>query len=102
MKRRQFIKKSIIGGTIITVGGAYFWLKTGVGTDHLTIPSAIQKLDSLIDKKITSTGQWNPAQVFHHLAQSIEFSMTSYPQHKSDLFKDTLGSMAFSDRKSVV
>jgi len=96
MKRRQFLKKSIIGGTIIAAGGAYFWLKTGDGTNQLTIASTIQHLDSLKDKKITSSGQWNPAQVFNHLAQSIEYSMTGYPQHKSDLFKNTLGSMAFS------
>lgn len=96
MKRRQFLKKSIIGGTIIAIGGAYFWLKTGDGTDHLTIASAIQQLDSLKDKKITSSGLWNPAQVFNHLAQSIEYSIIGYPQHKSDLFKNTLGSMAFT------
>lgn len=84
-----------MGGTIIIVGGAYFWLKTGEGTDRLTIGSAIQQLDSLKDIKITSTGQWNPAQIFNHLAQSIEYSMTGYPQHKSKWFKDTLGAMAF-------
>ena len=96
MKRRQFLKKSIIGGSIIAVGGAYFWLKTGDGADHLTVKAAIQQLNSLKEKKITSSGQWNPAKVFNHLAQSIEYSMTGYPQHKSDLFKNTLGSMAFS------
>jgi hypothetical protein len=96
MKRRQFIKKSILGGTIIAVGGAYFWLKTGDGTDHLTIKATIQQLDALKDKTITSSGQWNPAQIFNHLAQSIEYSMAGYPQHKSDFFKNTLGSMAFS------
>jgi hypothetical protein len=96
MKRRQFLKKSIAGGTILAFGGVYFWIKSGDGTGHLTIESAIQQLDSLKDKKITSSGQWNPAQVFNHLAQSIEYSITGYPQHKSDLFKNTLGSMAFS------
>jgi hypothetical protein len=96
MKRRQFLKKSIMGGTIIAIGSAYFWLKMGDGTDHLTIASTIQKLDSLKDRKIISSGQWNTAQVFNHLAQSIEYSITGYPQHKSDLFKNTLGSMAFS------
>jgi hypothetical protein len=95
-QRRQFLKKTTLGGSIIAFGGGYFWLNSGVGTEQLTIESAIQQLDSLKEKKITSTGKWNPAQIFNHLAQSIEYSMTGYPQQNSDLFKNTLGSVAFS------
>jgi hypothetical protein len=96
MNRRKFLKKSITGGTIVAFGGGYFWLKSGDGVENLTIEMALKHLDKLKDKKLTSSGQWKPAQIFNHLAQSIEFSMISYPQHKSDLFKNTLGLMAFS------
>ena len=34
--------------------------------------------------------------MFNHLAQSIEYSMTGYPEHKSDGFKRYLGSNAFA------
>ena len=96
MKRRKFLKKTIAGGLIVAFGGGYFWLKSGQGKNDLTIQSAIQHLDSLKDKKISSSGNWNPAQIFNHLAQSIEYSMIGYPQHKSNMFKNTIGLVAFS------
>jgi hypothetical protein len=44
----------------------------------LTLPS--EQLASM------STGEWNSAQVFSHCAQSAEFSMIGFPQHKSAVF----------------
>jgi len=40
-------------------------------------------------------GAWNLAQVFNHLAQSIEYSMSGYPEHKPQWFKATVGATAF-------
>lgn len=34
--------------------------------------------------------------MLNHLAQSIEYSLTGYPMHKSDGFKDSIGRVAFS------
>ncbi len=43
----------------------------------------------------TSAAAWNWAQVLLHCAQSIEYSMTGFPQPKSPLFQRTVGAAAF-------
>ena len=39
----------------------------------------------------TARGEWDTNQVFHHCAQSIEYSMTGYPENKNPLFQKTIG-----------
>lgn len=63
--------------------------------DELSIEAALQRLDQLQSGQVTTRGRWNLFQVYTHLAQSVEFSMTGYPQQKSWLFKNTVGSLAF-------
>ena len=47
-------------------------------------------------ENIKSEGAWDLHQVFTHCAQSVEFSMSQFPEHKSSLFKNTVGKLAFS------
>lgn len=97
MERRTFIKASIIGGVSVgIIGGGAVWLNTGVNPKHLTIDFALQQLTSLSQQPILSTGEWNPYQIFMHCAQSIEYSMQGFPEHKSDTFKNTVGQLAFA------
>lgn len=97
MNRRQFIKASVvISGTVAVTGsGALLWLD-GVDNTHLTIESALNNLDVLANQKIVSQGSWDLYQIFSHCAQSVEYSMTAFPEHKSSLFKRTGGKGAFS------
>lgn len=95
MERRQFIKTTALAGVGL-LGGASVWLAVGQDKEALTITEALAKLELLTDKSLTHTGSWDPAKAFLHCAQSIEYSMTGYPEHKSDAFKNTLGSLAFS------
>ncbi len=46
-------------------------------------------------KSLHSSTIWNLAQTMVHCAQSIEFSMTGFPQAKSAAFQQTLGAGAF-------
>jgi hypothetical protein len=39
---------------------------------------------------------WTLAQTFVHCAQSIEYSMSGFPQMKSELFQHTVGAAAFN------
>jgi hypothetical protein len=55
----------------------------------------MELLTRLENNSVITTGQWNLAQIYTHLAQSVEFSMSGYPQSKSWLFQNTLGSTAF-------
>lgn len=43
-----------------------------------------------------SRSGWDLPQTLHHLAQSIEFSMTGFPQAKSALFQATAGKAALA------
>ena len=97
MKRRRFIKTGIIGGLSIgIVGSGAVWLNTPSNKDPLTIDAVLAKLDELSTQTILSSGEWSPYQIFTHCAQSIEFSLTGFPEHKSDFFKNTAGQLAFS------
>jgi len=60
-----------------------------------TLPAAIAAVQSLAaDHK--SAGRWSLAQMLDHAAQSVEYSLTGYPQMKSSLFRNTVGSAAFA------
>ncbi|MBL4797438.1 MAG: DUF1569 domain-containing protein [Oleispira sp.] len=95
MERRQFVKASAVAGLGL-LGGVSVWLNIGPDKESLTIAVVLRKLEALTDKPISHSGNWDPAKVFVHCAQSIEYSMTGYPEHKSDVFKNTVGSLAFS------
>jgi len=96
MNRRKFLKYSI--GSSVTVGliGTSIWFNIDKNTQPLTIDAAISLLESIQDTQILHLGEWNPSQIFIHCAQSVEYSMTGFPEHKSEIFKNTIGQLAFS------
>jgi hypothetical protein len=97
MKRRQLIKTGLVGGLSIgVVGAGAIWLNVPSNIAPLTIAAALKKLDELSRQAILSSGGWSPYQIFTHCAQSIEFSLSGFPEHKSDFFKNTAGQLAFS------
>jgi hypothetical protein len=97
MKRRKFIKASIGGGiTVGLIGGAAIWLSIDPNKEPLTVEAALAKLKSLSNKPALNLGKWNPYQIFTHCAQSVEYSISGFPEHKSNLFKSTVGQLAFS------
>lgn len=94
MNRRKFILGSIASGALIGSGVA--WVSIEQNLEPLNIDFALTKLDTLMKQNPSTVGAWNLSQVFTHLAQSIEYSITGYPEHKSELFKNTAGKAAFS------
>ena len=94
MNRRQFILGSLASGVII--GGGVAWLSIEQNQEPLNIDFALSNLNYLIKQNPKTTGEWSLYQVFTHCAQSVEYSMLGYPEHKSDIFKNTLGKTAFS------
>ena len=95
MKRRSFLLGTLAAGATVGLAG-FAWLSGGPEGEKLTIPAALQALDKLMESDVVTLGEWNLAQVFVHCAQSVEFSMQGFPEHKSDFFKATAGSMAFA------
>ena len=96
MNRRKFIKASVIGGLATGVGGSALWFSIEPTKESLTIDAALAKLEGLPITKLSTTGEWNLYQIFTHCAQSVEYSMSGFPQHKPELFKNTVGQLAFS------
>jgi hypothetical protein len=97
MKRRQFIKTSIaLGGSIVAVSGGAYFVIDETNISELKIASALKKLALLSEQNLISTGRWNLAKIFIHCAQSVEYSMSEFPEHKSRLFKQSIGKLAFS------
>ena len=93
MNRRKFLLTSIAGIGLIGTAG---WMAIPIQNKVLTINAVLTKLTSLDLNNISFDSAWSAAQIFDHMAQSIEYSMTGYPEHKSDLFKATVGATAFS------
>jgi len=94
VNRRNFILASAGTGVLLSTGAG--WLAIDQHEGPLTIDVALNQLDQLMQQQPVAKGSWNLAQVFTHCAQSVEYSMLGYPQHKSDLFKNTVGQTAFS------
>jgi hypothetical protein len=97
MKRRQFVKTSLATGAgIIGIATGTFMLIEESSKGSLTVDSALRKLDKLSHENFLNIGEWDPYQIFTHCAQSVEFSMSEFPEHKSTFFKRTVGKLAFS------
>ena len=97
MQRRTFLISAAVLG-VATVAGGATWLATCEAPVHpgLTIDKALAKLRELKKQPVAFTGAWNAAQVFNHCAQSVEMSMTGYPEHRSQIFKMSVGRAAFA------
>lgn len=92
MNRRKFILGTVIGGAAITGAG---WFSVKPHDEPLTIDFLLTKLDSLMIQSPTTVGEWNLYEIFTHCAQSVEYSMLGFPEHKPEMFKKTIGKIAF-------
>ena len=61
-----------------------------------SVSSALRTLEQLKTQTPRMAGAWDLPHVLHHVAQSIEFSLTAFPQPKPAWFQATLGSYAFA------
>ena len=95
MQRRTVLKGAAVGGVALL--GAGFWaLPSGVAPAPLNLAGAQQALANLAGRELVSLKGWSPAEVFNHCAQSIEYSISGYPQLKPAWFRSSVGPMAFS------
>lgn len=92
MNRRQFVMGALATTAAISGG---LWLSVDGNKYPLTITAALEKLKRLKVSQLSSSTNWSVAKTLVHCAQSVEFSMTGFPEHKSDLFKHSVGALAF-------
>ncbi len=95
MHRRKFLTLALTT-TVAGAAGTGIWLNMPTNTMPLTTTAALSMIEHLSENEPNSRGQWDSAKVYIHCAQSIEYSMLGYPEHKSDMFKSTVGQLAFS------
>ncbi len=97
MNRRQFFKSTlVIGSSLIGVGTGTVILTDSTNRLELTVSAALKRLALLSNKNLIHSGEWDIYKILMHCAQSIEFSMSQFPVHKSNFFKKSLGTLAFS------
>lgn len=95
LNRRQFVL-SLLAGTAAVGVGSTIWINQKSNTEDLTIDRALSILDKLMTQPQATLGEWNLGQILVHCAQSVEYSLYGFPEHKSELFKQTAGKLAFS------
>ena len=91
MQRRAFL---ILATAAPLSGCAEAGIKTFANLD-----AADRGLVELLKHPHGTTGAWTLGRILEHATQSVEYSMTGYPQKKSALFRATVGAAAFAARK---
>ncbi|MFT4777347.1 MAG: hypothetical protein ACI9B7_001726 [Oleispira sp.] len=103
MKRRNFLSFSLLSvlalkvtnvSASLDIDGAEI-LPFDLSNQTLDLNKLLSFLNTLPVERLVTEGEWDLAQIFNHAAQSIEYSMDGYPQHKPALFKQTIGPLAF-------
>jgi hypothetical protein len=97
--RRRFVVISSGGfGATLLAGGLAGCNGEAMNDRRLQFPSlaaAGEELARLAQaKELVSSVAWGWAQTLVHCAQSIEYSMSGFPESKSSLFQHTVGSAA--------
>jgi hypothetical protein len=107
MERKKFIKILGVSTGVIAGGGLAVSAVFNHKTSHqplqqrniklITLDECQKELEQLKQAQgITVNGDWTLYQNLVHCAQSIEYSVQGYPEHKSVLFQRTIGEMAFN------
>jgi hypothetical protein len=95
MQRRTVLKGAALAG-VAALGVGFWVLPSGPAPAALSLAGAQQLLAGLVDKPLVSLKGWSPAEVFNHCAQSIEYSISGYPELKPAWFRSSVGPLAFS------
>jgi Protein of unknown function (DUF1569) len=99
-RRRSFVVLAAGGTTALgaALGVSGCQQRSSVNDRQLQFPSLAAAEEELVRlaqaKQLASGATWGWAQTLAHCAQSIEYSMTGFPQSKSALFQRTVGAAA--------
>lgn len=94
--RRDVLRTALYGAVGMSLGAA----QAASIDREWGLPSlaqAMAEVDRLSQAQaLSSSVDWTWAQTLAHCAQSIEYSMTGYPEPKSAWFQHTVGALAFA------
>lgn len=95
MQRRHFLNAAAAAWAIPVTASL-----TGCGSAAIssfpTIAAAQAALDALLTTPHRTTAGWKLPAVLEHAAQSVEYSMSGFPEVKPVWFRATVGSAAFA------
>ena len=96
MKRREFLSYTLLSTLVLKAPSiSAEMLPLNIETQALDLKKVLTFLSTLPLESLVAEGEWTLAQIFNHSAQSIEYSIDGYPQHKPEFFKETIGPLAF-------
>ncbi|MFM6992397.1 MAG: DUF1569 domain-containing protein [Rhodoferax sp.] len=95
--RRHFLAKTGAAVLVAAGTGSASASESDRALLFQTLAQAMGEVKALAQSRsITSHTQWSFPQTLVHAAQSIEYSMTGFPQPRSALFQHTVGAAAFA------
>lgn len=92
MKKRTLLTGAVAVTALAAAGLATYRKST---VEITSVERMLTLLDSLKSRQLAAKSGWSSYKVFVHLAQSIQYSMSGYPELKSEVFQHTAGSAAF-------
>lgn len=95
MQRRHFLNAAVTAVAIPGVASLAGCGSAAVAT-FPTIAAAQAALDALLTTPHRTTTGWKLPAVLEHAAQSVEYSLSGFPEMKSDWFRATVGTAAFA------
>ncbi|EOQ89131.1 four helix bundle metalloprotein [Leptospira yanagawae serovar Saopaulo str. Sao Paulo = ATCC 700523] len=108
MKRKEFIKRSALSFTVaqLPLFGESNDDNTSSDPSEKTSPwmdaEDLSDYQALVTQLLSKPdgykveGNWTLGKVLSHCAQSIEYSLSGYPEMKSSIFRGSIGKIAFS------
>ncbi|MES2317458.1 MAG: DUF1569 domain-containing protein [Pseudomonadota bacterium] len=99
--RRSFLATCAAAGCIVATASGCSDSTTDRKLVFATLADALRQLDlAATATPLNPAATWSWSKTLLHCAQSIEYSMSGYPESRSALFQNTAGSVAFSFFKS--
>jgi len=99
--RRSFLATCAAAGCAVATSGCSGSSAADRQLVFATLADALRQLDlAKTATALSPAASWTWSKTLLHCAQSIEYSMTGYPEARSALFQHTAGSVAFSYFKS--
>ncbi len=99
MDRRRFITGFAIGGLTVVGFGTGF-ATTAVRSRKHPFFSSLSQVETWLNESasvgLSTTGAWPLATILGHCAQSIEFSLSGFPELKSATFRRVVGPAAYT------
>lgn len=92
-KRRRNHHTEVINASIFVKAHYTFVMEK---LQFTSLEEVLKQLDILEQSESVTTTNWSAYKILQHCAQTIDYSMTGYPQYKPKWFRATIGRLVLS------